>query len=149
MIRAVIAGRGPASGTSFWPWLVLTRGQPAMGPWHRQPLGWVVNVELPVDCGCVSPRRAQSPSPPSLGVELHLDSLGPVCSGPQKSKSHMCAGAGQSLGVQELSSFPPSVAPSVVFAPALVTHHPQLPCPTPARRPRSPRGQDRRTLFVF
>lgn len=28
MIKAVIAGRGPASGTSFWPWLVLTRGRP-------------------------------------------------------------------------------------------------------------------------
>lgn len=74
------------------------KGLGTSSTWGR---GWIWGYpQIVAVCVHVGPQ----PAPPHyLAVDLHLDSLGPVCPDSLKSKSQMCAGADQGLGSGTLS----------------------------------------------
>lgn len=61
-------------------------------------LGWVVNLKLPAECGCVSPRRPQSPPPNFSGVGLHLDPLVLCVLTPRRAKARCVLGLTKAWG---------------------------------------------------
>ena len=131
----------PPACLSPWLWLALERVlAPAV-------LGWGVNLRLPSGFGCVCPHRAMACPPHFFAVDLQLDSLGPVCPDPRKSKSQMCAGADQGLGLGNAPPFTPSayVLNVVCSCPGLLSSLAALCCP----KPRGLGNQRDRTGFFL